>query len=81
MRALKPILDGLGQEIEVLFSLPGLEQPCEAVCRVQWLREANPATPDILPGAGCRFIRLAAQDMAVIQRFVEARDPLFYDED
>jgi hypothetical protein len=59
--------------------VPGLEQPCNARCRVRWLREYNPETPDAPPGMGCEFEDLAPEAQAAIELFIRHRDPLFFD--
>ena len=48
----------IGEDLEVRFTLPGTDQPCVALCTVQWTREHNVSTPDIEPGIGCKFTRI-----------------------
>lgn len=67
-----------GEEVEVVFTLPELDCPCAAVMQVQWVRDYNPDRPEVVPGMGLRFVRMDARVQAAIERFMAAREPLFY---
>ena len=69
----------LGDELEVAFTVPGLQGCCVARCRVRWLREHNPSTPDIPPGMGCEFSDIGAEAIRAIERFTARRGTIFFD--
>ncbi len=64
-------------EIELLFSLPGGRR-IEAVAAVSWVRERAACGPEVPPGMGLRFVRLAEADRRTIRTFMRLREPLFY---
>ena len=65
----------IGNEITVTFGLPeGREITADG--RVVWLREPLGDAP---PGMGVRFQGLDDEDRAAILRFIEEREPVFYD--
>lgn len=72
---IKPI----NSKIAVSFSLPS----GEAIVTkgfVRWVREYNPANPDLVPGMGVGFTDLKPEDRKAIERYLEHRAPLFYDD-
>ncbi|MCB9557750.1 MAG: TIGR02266 family protein [Deltaproteobacteria bacterium] len=71
----------IGQRLELSFTVPGLGRTCATMCTVRWIREYNPATPDIAPGMGCMFDRIEADVRAAIELFIQHREPLFFDDD
>ncbi len=65
----------IGNEITVTFGLPeGREITADG--RVVWLREPLGDAP---PGMGVRFQELDDEDRAAILRFIDERQPVFYD--
>ena len=70
----------INAKIAVSFTLPTGET---IITRglVRWLREYNPANPDVAPGMGVRFFELTAADKAAIERYLEKRAPIFYDDE
>lgn len=74
------MLKPLGTPIEVSFKLPDMSEPIKANGTVRWLREYSP-TSDTSPGIGVRFEHIGTEHAEQIRRFLETRDPLFYDED
>jgi uncharacterized protein (TIGR02266 family) len=74
------VLKPLGTQIEVSFKLPNVVEPFKVTGTVRWLREYSP-TSDTSPGMGVRFEHIDAEHTEQIRRFLEARDPLFFDED
>ena len=70
-----------GDLLEVRFSLPGLDHACTTRCEVRWSREVNPDNSDFPPGLGLRFIELEPQVRSCIERFLEHREPIFFDDD
>jgi Tfp pilus assembly protein PilZ len=73
---IKPI----NSKISVSFNLPGGET---IVARgfVRWVREYNPVQPNIVPGMGVGFSELGEKDRRAIERYLEQRAPLFYDDE
>lgn len=69
----------VGDVITVRFTLPGVERTLEARAEVRWVREGAPDR-DVAPGLGVRFVELADDDRACIERFVRHREPMFYEE-
>ena len=72
----------IGDRITLKFSLPGSDQTLAVETEVRWIRE-NSALQKIdgASGMGVRFINLTPEASAVIQRFIEARDSLYYDDE
>ena len=73
--ALKP----LGERVDVTLRLPDSEEPLTAVAEVRWLREYSERS-DSSPGMGLRFIEIADAALERIKRFLEAREPLLWDD-
>jgi uncharacterized protein (TIGR02266 family) len=74
------LLKPVGAHMELSIHLPGREEPVRGLGEVRWVREYN-ETSDTPPGMGIRFIELNAADEQAIGRFLQTRDPLFYDDD
>ncbi|MCE9668513.1 TIGR02266 family protein [Myxococcus stipitatus] len=66
-----------GTQVELDFTLPG-GRPMKVVGVVRWVREANPKTPELMPGVGVQFTGLPHEVASAIGSFVTTRDPLFY---
>lgn len=66
-----------GTSIDLRFTLPG-GFSVEATGVVQWVREVNDATPEVMPGAGVRFVDLPDAAAQAIRAFVAQREPLFF---
>jgi uncharacterized protein (TIGR02266 family) len=72
----------LGAVFALEFQLPELSHKIKTRVQVQWVREYNPAVPDMIPGMGVRFMDLDARDVGFVQRFCEQlREPMFIDLD
>jgi len=69
----------LGSELEVTFTLP-TGQIIKASGLVRWVRDPRDESPGAPPGMGIQFDELLREDRAAIQAFIEARQPLFYEE-
>jgi len=69
----------INAKVVVTFMLPNGRR---VVTRgtVRWVREYNPASPDVVPGMGVRFLQLTPQDRSAIEEYLKQRPPLFYDE-
>lgn len=72
---LKPV----GSSIELTINLPDGIQ-IRAVGEVRWIRVFNEQS-DTPPGMGVRFNDLAEASVALIQKFLARRDPLFFDDE
>lgn len=72
----------LGARLDVEFSLPGWDPSCLASCEVTWLRdrEAVHGGADGVPGMGLRFVEVAPEVAAAVDRFIRHREPIFFDE-
>lgn len=69
----------INSKVSVSFTLPS----GEAIVTkgfVRWVREYNPANPDVVPGMGVGFTGLSDADRKAIERYAEKRAPLFYDD-
>lgn len=69
----------INSKIRVSFSLPRGESIVTKGF-VRWVREYNPSTPDVVPGMGVGFSDLSDNDRKAIERYLEKRAPLFYDD-
>ncbi len=69
----------INSKIAVKFTLPSGET---IVTRgvVRWIRDYNPDNPDVVPGMGVHFFELSERDRTAIERYLEQRAPLLYDE-
>jgi uncharacterized protein (TIGR02266 family) len=72
---LKPV----GSSIELSINLPDGVQ-IRATGEVRWIRVFNEQS-DTPPGMGVRFNGLADASVALIQKFLARRDPLFFDDE
>ena len=72
---LKPV----GSSIELTINLPDGIQ-IRATGEVRWIRVFNEQS-DTPPGMGVRFNGLADASVALIQKFLARRDPLFFDDE
>lgn len=72
---LKPV----GSKIELSISLPGGSQ-VRGAGEVRWVRIFNERS-DTPPGMGVRFAELDPESLEAVTKFLEHRQPLFFDED
>lgn len=70
----------LGEELELSFRVPGLEETQRVQCRVRWVREHNPLRPDMIPGVGVSFLDLGEGAVDAIHGFIRQRGAIFYDD-
>lgn len=68
-----------GSIIDLEFTLPDNGTPIRAQGEVRWIAEYNP-TSDAPPGIGCRFLDLSKTDSERIERFVQQRDTIFFED-
>jgi uncharacterized protein (TIGR02266 family) len=72
---LKPV----GSILELSITLPD-ESRVRGTGEVRWLRVYNEHS-DTPPGMGVRFLVVDQESRAAIERFLERREPLFFDDD
>ncbi len=72
----------IGDRITLKFSLPGTNETLAVETEVRWIRE-NSALHKVegATGMGVRFVNLSPAAAAMIQKFVESRDSLYYDDE
>src|SRR3954468_4207501 len=72
----------VGERIHLKFTLPGASKPIECETEVRWIREnSSLLRTDAATGMGVRFIDMAPADTAIIQKFIESRESLLYDDE
>lgn len=67
----------VGTSVDVSFSLPDGTQ-VDVRARVRWVRDLAQATTDAWPGMGLCFESVPPGAAAAIERFMLAREPIFY---
>lgn len=67
-----------GAAIAVNFTLPN-GHLVSAGGIVRWIREYNPAEPDMTPGMGVQFADLKGEDRKAIEQFLRLRAPMFFE--
>ena len=72
----------IGDRITLKFSLPGTNETLAVETEVRWIRENSALhRVDGATGMGVRFVNLSPAAAAMIQKFVESRDSLYYDDE
>ncbi len=72
----------IGDRITLKFSLPGTTETLAVETEVRWIRENSALHKvDGATGMGVRFVNLSPAAAAMIQKFVESRDSLYYDDE
>jgi uncharacterized protein (TIGR02266 family) len=75
-------LKKIGDRITLKFSLPGNAEPVSVETEVRWIRENTALMrADGGTGMGVRFINLSPEASAAIDKFLQSRDSLFYDDE
>lgn len=69
----------VGEVIKLAIRLPNQEQAVEGTGEVRWVREYSERS-NVPPGLGLRFIELGPGGAEAIQRFLEDRAPLFFED-
>lgn len=69
----------VGDRLAVEFTLPGLDESIEAKVEVRWVREPR-FGDDVAPGFGAAFVELSDHAKSLVERYVNQRAPIFYDE-
>ncbi len=69
----------VGEVIEFELGLPDSEVPVKGTGEVRWTREPREGS-DMQPGLGIRFLSLSDESNKIIERFVEQREPMFFDD-
>jgi uncharacterized protein (TIGR02266 family) len=72
----------IGDRITLKFSLPGTGETLAVETEVRWIRENSALHKvDGATGMGVRFVDLSPAAATAIQKFVESRDSLYYDDE
>jgi uncharacterized protein (TIGR02266 family) len=71
----------VGSHIRVKFTLPGVKEPIEADTEVRWIRDSRAMKTDAPEGMGLKFIALSGADKSAIEKFLQQRDSLYYDDE
>jgi uncharacterized protein (TIGR02266 family) len=72
----------VGDRISLKFQLPGSEKPIAVDTEVRWIREnSSLQRVDGATGMGVRFMGLSPEATAAIQKFLQDRDSLYYDDE
>jgi uncharacterized protein (TIGR02266 family) len=72
----------IGDRITLKFQLPGTDQAVAVETEVRWIREnSSLQRVDGATGMGVRFINLSPEAAAAIQKFLQNRDSLYYDDE
>jgi len=72
----------VGDRISLTFSLPGSDRDLAVETEVRWIRGYSAPQLQGLPtGMGLRFMNLPADAAAAIQKFLELRDSIYYDDE
>lgn len=74
------LLRPVGARIEFSIHLPDMDGAVVGTGEVRWVRDFNERS-DLPPGMGIRFLELNAGSNELIGRFLEQREPLFFDDD
>jgi uncharacterized protein (TIGR02266 family) len=74
------LLQPVGEEIRFSIHLPEMQAAVAGTGEVRWIREFNEQS-DLPPGMGIRFRQLEPGAQELIMRFLDRREPLFYDDD
>jgi uncharacterized protein (TIGR02266 family) len=76
------VIRKIGDRITLKFSLPGTTEMVSVETEVRWIRENSALHKvDGSTGMGVRFVNLSPVASAAIQKFLESRDSLYYDDE
>lgn len=67
----------VGEEVALRFTVPG-GAPIHVRARVAWRRDTHTSSADALPGVGLQFLELPQAARECVERFVNAREPIFF---
>ena len=70
----------IGTELDLRLNLPD-SSPMETKAVVVWVREQNWFSEDVVPGVGVRFLDINEEHANAVRKFVEKREPMFYEAD
>lgn len=72
----------IGDRITLKFQIPGTDQPLAVETEVRWIREnSSLQRVDGATGMGVRFINLSPEAASAINKFLQSRDSLYYDDE
>jgi len=72
------VMQPIGSKVDVVLTMPGGGETMRIPGIVRWQRAAS---EDGWPGMGVQFEKLSDEQEARIQRFLQLREPIFYDEE
>ena len=76
------VLRKIGDRITLNFILPGSDKSVSVETEVRWIRENTALQKlDGSTGMGVRFIDLSPEASTAINKFLQSRDSLFYDDE
>lgn len=71
----------LGDTTRVRFRIPSIEEEFDVQAEVRWIRPPREDTPDLLPGMGVSFVNLSAAQSAILNKYLDSAETIFYDDD
>ncbi|HEX3773797.1 MAG TPA: PilZ domain-containing protein [Polyangiaceae bacterium] len=73
-------LQKVGSTIDLKLRLPDSDETYDLIGQVRWVRVYNEMS-DTPPGLGIRFLELPPRVGVAINKFLDQREPLFFDDD
>lgn len=64
----------IGTEFVVKFTIPTLDRPVIARCKVKWIKDYNREIKDMVAGMGCQFLDLDPEAEKAIEEFRKYRE-------
>lgn len=72
----------IGERITLKFNVPGTDRPVTVETEVRWIREnSSLQRVDGATGMGVRFINLSPEASEAINKFIQSRESLYYDDE
>jgi Tfp pilus assembly protein PilZ len=69
----------VGEMVELVFSMPGMEEPCVSYGTVEWVRPHTEATGDARPGMGVRLHRWCEQARQAARELMAGLELILYE--
>jgi type IV pilus assembly protein PilZ len=70
----------VGEDLELSIHLGQDDEPICAMGKVCWVRDFSEHS-DVSPGLGVKFTNLSSDDEKKILKFLETREPIFFDDE
>lgn len=74
------LIKPVGERLELTIHLPDSDAVIRGLGEVRWLRTYSEQS-NVPPGMGVRFVELEPGSLEAIERFLERREPLFFDDE